>query len=72
MTCQNQINVLTVFGFARRFEYDEDDFIGQSQLGLLGFFQWSFVLTKRSSASGNEIGSRQVYRKIESSAHEHC
>ena len=34
--------------------------------------QWSLVLTKRSSASRNETGSRQVYRDIESSAHEHC
>ena len=34
--------------------------------------QLSLVLTRRSSASGNEIGSRQVYGEIESSAHEHC
>ena len=34
MTCQNQINVFTVFGFARRFDF----------IGLFGFFQWSVIL----------------------------
>ena len=58
MTCQNEINVLTVFWLAKKFECDENDFIGQSEI----FFsdssrgQWSPSLYKMIAAYGNEIG----------------
>ena len=35
VACQNQINVLTVFGLAKKFACDEYDFIGQSEVVFL-------------------------------------
>ena len=59
ITCQNEINVLTVFWLVKKFACDENDFIDQSEF----FFfsdpsrgQWSPSLYKMIAASGDEIG----------------
>ena len=43
MTCQNQINVLTLLQFATKFAWNEQVFIDQSDVFFFGFFQW-FVI----------------------------
>ena len=39
MTCQNQINMLTGFWLAKKFACDEHNFIRQSEMFFLLFFQ---------------------------------
>ena len=69
MTCQNQINELTVFWLAKKFAGDELDFIGQSEMIFFRILPevsdpFSLGLTKRIAASGNEIENMDVQYQV--------